>query len=58
MMARSGCFKVVDRGRASEVMRKERELLNQGELQEGTGPTAGQMIAADYLITPDVIYPR
>lgn len=56
MMTNSGCFQVVDRGRASEVMRKERDLLKKGELQEGSGPTPGQMIAADYLITPNVIF--
>ncbi len=56
MMINSGCFQVVDRGRASDIMRKERELLQKGELQEGTGPASGQMIATDYLITPDIIF--
>ncbi len=56
MMENSGCFTVVDRGRASEILLKERELLHKGELQEGSGPSPGQMVAADYLITPNVIF--
>ena len=56
MMSRSGCFQVVDRGQASELMRKERALLKEGELQKDTALAAGQMVAADYLITPHVIF--
>lgn len=56
MMAKSGCFQVVDRGRASELMRKERELLKEGELEKGSGPSPGQMIAVNYLLTPDIIF--
>lgn len=56
MMNRSNCFQVVDRGQASEIMRRERELMAAGQLQEGSGPGAGQMVAAEYLITPNVIF--
>lgn len=56
MMVNSRCFQVVDRGPASTVMRKERQLLKEGELQEGSGPASGQMVAADYLITPNIIF--
>ena len=56
MMSRSNCFQVVDRGRASEAMKRERELMMQGELREGSNLGAGQMVAADYLLTPDVVF--
>lgn len=56
MMAQSGCFRVVDRGRASAAMRRERQLASGGELQKGSSMGRGQMVAADYLITPNIIF--
>jgi curli biogenesis system outer membrane secretion channel CsgG len=56
MMQQSGCFTVVDRGVASEALKRERELAGEGELQEGSNMGGGQMVAADFLITPRVIF--
>ena len=34
----------------------EQELAKQGMLQKGSGITGGQLVAADYTITPNVIF--
>lgn len=56
MMQQSNCFTVVDRGVASEALKAERELAGQGELEKGSNMGGGQMVAADFLITPRVIF--
>ena len=56
MMQQSNCFKVVDRGAASDALKAERELAGQGELRKGSNMGGGQMAAADFLITPRVIF--
>lgn len=56
LMARSGCFQIVDRGAASEALQRERELAAQGQLQEGSGMGGGQLVAVDYFITPNVLF--
>ena len=56
LMARSNCFQIVDRGAAAEALQRERELAAQGELQEGSGMGGGQLVAADYLITPNILF--
>ena len=55
-MARSGCFQVVDRGAASEALQRERQLAAQGELREGSDMGGGQLVAADYLVTPNILF--
>ncbi len=56
MMAQSNCFQVVDRGQASQALQRERAMASAGELQSGSNMGAGQMKAADFLITPNVIF--
>jgi curli biogenesis system outer membrane secretion channel CsgG len=56
MMAQSGCFRVVDRGAASTALQRERALAARGELQTGSSMGGGQMVAADYIITPNVVH--
>lgn len=56
MMAQSGCFQVVDRGAASQSMQRERELASQGELAKGSAMGGGQMEAADFVITPNIVH--
>ena len=56
LMARSNCFQIVDRGAASEALQRERELAAQGELQEGSDMGGGQLVAADFLITPNILF--
>ncbi len=56
MMAQSNCFRVVDRGAASAALRRERELASGGQLRRGSSMGGGQMVAADYVITPSIIF--
>ena len=45
----SGCFTVVD------IAKQERALAASGNLQQGSNIGGGQIKAADYVITPDVV---
>ncbi len=56
MMAQSRCFRVVDRGAASSALRRERELAAGGQLRRGSAMGGGQMVAADYVITPSIVF--
>ena len=51
--AQSRCFNVVDRGQALDRMIQERQLGDM--LQQGSNIGAGQIVASDYLITPNVV---
>ncbi len=55
LMAQSNCFRVVDRGRASSALQRERQMARGGELQKGSHMGSGQMVAADYIITPTIL---
>jgi len=52
---RSGCFGLVNRGRAMRSRAMERALADQGELQAGSNLGRGQVKAADYFIQPDIV---
>ena len=52
---RSGCFTLVNRGRAMENRAMERALADQGELQDNSNLGKGQVKAADYLLQPDIV---
>ena len=52
---RSGCFTLVNRGRAMNNRTMERALADQGELQDGSNLGKGQVKAADYLLQPDIV---
>jgi len=54
-VARSGCFTIVDRGRGFAVAERERALASGGNLQQGSNIGGGQIKAADYVITPDIV---
>ncbi|WP_297529390.1 SH3 domain-containing protein [Thiohalobacter sp.] len=56
IMAQSRCFRVVDRGAASSALQRERALAAGGQLQKGSQMGGGQMVAADYIITPSIIF--
>jgi hypothetical protein len=56
MAQQSNCFVVVERGAGLQTMQAERQLAQSGELQEGSNVGGGQMKAADYYLTPDVIF--
>jgi len=54
-VARSGCFTILDRGRGFAVAERERALASGGNLQQGSNIGGGQIKAADYVITPDIV---
>lgn len=54
MIQQSNCFVVVDRGRAMENMKQERELQKSGEMRQGSNFGKGQMVAADYTMDPSI----
>ena len=56
MMAQSRCFRVVDRGRASAALQRERAMAAGGQFQKNSNMGSGQMVAADYLITPSITH--
>jgi curli biogenesis system outer membrane secretion channel CsgG len=51
----SGCFTLVNRGRAMQSRAMERALADNGELQRGSNMGKGQVRAADYLLEPDIV---
>ena len=53
--ARSNCLAVVSRGAAMAMRQDERSLGDSGELQRGSNLGKGQVVAADYFITPDIV---
>jgi hypothetical protein len=56
MVQQSNCFVVVERGRAMKNLMQERELAKAGELRSGSNMGGGQMVTADYVMTPDVVF--
>lgn len=56
LIQQSNCFIVVDRGRAMNNMQTERALAQSGELRSGSNFGKGQMVSADYSLTPEVIF--
>ncbi len=55
LIQQSNCFIVVDRGRAMKTMMGERALQQTGELRAGSNFGKGQMVSADYTLTPEVM---
>jgi curli biogenesis system outer membrane secretion channel CsgG len=56
LVQQSNCFVVVDRGRAMQQMAGERALESSGELRQGSQFGKGQMVAADYAMTPSITF--
>jgi curli biogenesis system outer membrane secretion channel CsgG len=54
MIQQSNCFIVVDRGRAMGSMMQERDLAASGEMRSNSHLGKGQMVAADYVVTPNI----
>lgn len=52
----SNCFVVVERGRAEESLMHERDLQASGELRQGSNFGKGQMVAADYTMSPSITF--
>lgn len=56
LIQESNCFLVVERGSGLTQMRQERDLARSGELQQASNVGGGQMVAADFVLTPGVIF--
>lgn len=54
MIQQSNCFVVVERGAAMHNMNMERQLQKSGEMREGSNFGGGQMVAADYTMSPSI----
>lgn len=52
----SNCFIVVERGRGFQAMEGERRLAESGELRGGSNFGKGQVVSADYAITPSIVF--
>lgn len=52
---KSGCFTMVNRGRAMMSRNMERAMADSGELQAGSNLGRGQVKAADYFLQPDIV---
>lgn len=51
---KSNCFVVVERGVGMQNIQQERALASSGELEGGQNMGKGQIVAADYLMTPSI----
>jgi hypothetical protein len=56
LIQQSNCFVVVERGRAMGNMMQERELAKSGELRANSKFGAGQMVSADYSLSPSITF--
>jgi curli biogenesis system outer membrane secretion channel CsgG len=56
IIQQSNCFAIVERGQAMRNMQGERELMNAGELRKTSNFGKGQMVAADYTVTPSITF--
>lgn len=54
MIQQSNCFVIVERGRAFANMERERALMQSGESRAGSNFGQGQMVAADYTLSPEI----
>ena len=56
MIQQSNCFVVVERGAAMRNMMQERNLSESGEMREGSSFQKGQLVAADYTMSPSITF--
>ncbi len=56
MIQQSNCFIVVERGVGMQNMMQERALGNSGQLRQGSNMGGGQMVTADFILTPAVVF--
>lgn len=56
MIQQSNCFVVVERGRAMDNMMQERALSQSGELRSNSNFGKGQMVSADYSLSPSITF--
>jgi Curli production assembly/transport component CsgG len=56
MIQQSNCFIVVERGQGMRNMMQERQLAGAGQTRAGSNMGGGQMVAADFILTPTVVF--
>lgn len=56
MVQQSNCFIVVERGQGMQNMMQERALMESGELRQNSNIGGGQMVAADFVLTPAIVF--
>jgi len=56
IIQQSNCFQVVERGVAMQNMMQERALAAGGQMQSDQNIGKGQMVAADFIVTPNVVF--
>lgn len=56
MIQQSNCFIVVERGVGMRNLMQERALAASGEARQGSNMGGGQMVAADFVLTPSVVF--
>lgn len=56
MIQQSNCFIVVERGVGMQNALQERSLQNSGELRSNSNVGGGQMVTADFILTPSVVF--
>lgn len=57
LVQQSNCFVVVERGAAGmNAMGRERALQESGEMRKGSNYGKGQMVAADYGLSPEIVF--
>ena len=56
MIQQSNCFLVVERGAGMQNMMQERALAESGQLKQGSNMGGGQIVTADYILTPAVVF--
>lgn len=56
LVQQSNCFMVVDRGAAMNTIMGERDLRDSGELRQSSNFQKGQMVAADYALSPSITF--
>jgi hypothetical protein len=55
LVMKSQCFTLLDRGRGFEAAQQERALASGGDLRPGSNVGRGQVMAADYVLVPDLV---
>jgi hypothetical protein len=56
MIQQSNCFIVVERGAGMQNIMQERALAASGQSRQGSNIGGGQMVAADFILTPRVAF--
>jgi hypothetical protein len=56
MVQQSNCFIVVERGIGMQNVMQERELAASGQLRQGSNMGGGQLVTADFILTPNVVF--